>query len=108
MSITPALYFLSEQKQDDDGPVPGGYVVYIVFEQVKGTRLANEHLVPTSGRMHTSLSRYDRRQRARIRAQFEKKKRKEKKNWGILTEMRWVAIGPWVTSLIWDDEFGSL
>ena len=30
-TITPALYALSEQKQGDDGPIPGGYIVYIVF-----------------------------------------------------------------------------
>ncbi|KAJ5691066.1 hypothetical protein N7488_011801 [Penicillium malachiteum] len=48
-NITPQLFGLTEAKQDDEGFVPGGYVIHMVKEPVRGTRLADDLMVPGYG-----------------------------------------------------------
>lgn len=49
-TITPALLAWKEDVQDDQGSVPGGYVIQFVFEPVPGVRLTDDRILPGKGR----------------------------------------------------------
>ncbi|CAI7653643.1 unnamed protein product [Penicillium glandicola] len=69
-TMTPALLGIKEEVQGPDGFVPGGYITYIVFERVPGTRLADDQQAPWPGfPLHTFFQKFERTERDKIREQ---------------------------------------
>lgn len=101
-TITPALLAISEDTQDKQGFIPGGYVVHVVFQRVPGVRLADDRLLPGWGApLHTFFQKFNDLQRDQIRMSFDKEYRK-------LKELGWVPSFPWASNLIWDASFSKL
>ncbi|KAJ5629152.1 hypothetical protein N7528_002809 [Penicillium herquei] len=71
-TITPQLLGLTEAKQDDEGFVPGGYIIHMVTERVPGTRLADDFLLPGYGAPSAFFQKFTRPQRDEIRECFDK------------------------------------
>lgn len=101
-TITPAFLGWKVGFQDDQSPVPGGYVIRFVFERVPGVRLADNRILPGQGRpLPTFFREFDEKKRKQIRNDFNKGYRK-------LKELGWVPYSPWATNLIWDDKSSKL
>lgn len=58
--ITPALLAYKEDKQDQDGLVPGGYITYIVWEVVPGVQLGDGFTPKDGNSPFWSFSREER------------------------------------------------
>lgn len=98
----PALLGLKEEVQGSDGYIPGGFVVFIVFEQVPGIRLADDQSAPHPGfPLHTFFQRFERAERDKIREKFDM---------AILemTRIEWILDNPWADHLVWHSETSKL
>lgn len=59
-TMTPALLGVREELQGDDDVVPGGYIVYMVFQHVPGFRLADDQGAPVPGYpLHTFFRKFE-------------------------------------------------
>jgi hypothetical protein len=101
-TMTPALLGIKEEFQGSDGCVPGGYIVFIVFEKVPGIRLADDQSAPYPGfPLHTFFRRFERKERNAIREQFDKADRE-------LARIDWLLDEPWADHLVWDSKTSKL
>ncbi|KAJ5146567.1 uncharacterized protein N7515_001131 [Penicillium bovifimosum] len=101
-TMTPALLGIKVDIQGSDGCVPGGYIVFIVFEEVPGIRLADDQSAPYPGfPLHTFFRRFERKQRDVIREQFDKADRE-------LAKIDWLLDEPWADHLVWDSNTSKL
>ncbi|CAG8379578.1 unnamed protein product [Penicillium salamii] len=95
-TMTLALLGIKEEVQDDDGVVPGGYIVYMVFQRVSGIKLAESQAAPCPEfPLHMFFRRFERAERDKIREEFAK-------SYCPLARLNWMPIEPWADHLIWD------
>ncbi|KAJ5505752.1 hypothetical protein N7453_004709 [Penicillium expansum] len=101
-TITPALLAINEHIQDKQGFVPGGYVIYIVFQHVPGVRLADDTVLPGwRSTLHTFFQAFSKPEQDQIRMVFDKEYRK-------LNRLGRVPSCPWATNLIWNPDASKL
>ncbi|KAJ6186565.1 hypothetical protein N7519_007866 [Penicillium mononematosum] len=101
-TMTPALLGIREELQGDDDVVPGGYIVYMVFQHVPGFRLADDQGAPVPGHpLHTFFRKFKPAERAKIRDEFDK-------NYPKLAELNWSLHEPWADHLVWDPDSSKL
>jgi hypothetical protein len=102
-TMTPALFGFKEELQGDDDVVPGGFIVYMVFQHVPGIRLANDQGAydPEFPKPKFFREFKKRAERDKIRDEFDK-------NFPKLREMGWVPHGVWADRLVWDSASSKL
>ncbi|KAJ5713699.1 uncharacterized protein N7483_010880 [Penicillium malachiteum] len=100
-TITPQIFGLEEATQDDEGFVPGGYVIHMVTQRLSGTRLADDLLAPGYGHLNTFFQKFTRIQRDKIRVCFDNEFLK-------LLAMGWLPDFEWATHLIWNESLSTL
>ncbi|KAJ5358219.1 hypothetical protein N7541_005377 [Penicillium brevicompactum] len=69
--MTPELLALRESVQHNDGLVPGGFLVFVVYERVPGIRLAGDTRLYPGFPLHTFFTKFDRAERDTIRDKFD-------------------------------------
>lgn len=95
-TMTPALLGTKEEPQGDDDVVPGGFIVYMVFQHVPGIRLADDQGAPVRGcSIHTFFREFDREERGKVRDEFDK-------NYPRLAELDLTLYSIWADHLVWD------
>lgn len=101
-TMTPALLGIREEVQDHDGFIPGGFITYLVFEQVHGIRLADDQILPGYGfSLHTFFEKFERHERDRIRDTFSKQ-------YLEFAKIGWLPLRGWADRLIWEPDSGKL
>ncbi|KAJ5848211.1 hypothetical protein N7455_012168 [Penicillium solitum] len=101
-TITPTLLAISEDIQDKQGIIPGGYVIHCVFQRVPGLRLAEDNIIPEyRPTPHRFFLAFSKPERNHIRMVFDKEYRE-------LNKMGWVPTFPRAMSLIWDSDASKL
>ncbi|CAG8922842.1 unnamed protein product [Penicillium salamii] len=101
-SFVPSLLAVKEDIQDQDGYVPGGYVVYLLFEKVHGTRIIDARLGPSRiMEQNGFLRQFPLDERDEIRAQFTNASTE-------LVQIDIVPMDPDSDHLIWDPERSKL
>ncbi|CAG8059037.1 unnamed protein product [Penicillium nalgiovense] len=101
-TMTPAVLGIREKLQGDYDVVPGGYIVYMVFQHVPGFRLADDQGAPVPGYpLHTFFRKFEREERDKIRDEFDK-------NYPRLAELNWSLYEPWADHLVWDPASSKL
>ncbi|CAG8425587.1 unnamed protein product [Penicillium salamii] len=98
----PSLLAVKDDIQGEDGYVPGGYVVYLLFEKVSATRIVDARLGPSSIMERNGfLQQFPREERNEIRAQFANANAE-------LCQIDIVHWDPGADHLIWDSERSKL
>ncbi|CRL23565.1 unnamed protein product [Penicillium camemberti] len=101
-TITPTLLAISEDIQDKQGIIPGGYIIHCIFQRVPGLRLADDNIAPEyRPTPHKFFLAFSKPERDHIRMVFDKEYRE-------LNKLGWVPIFPWAMSLIWDSDASKL
>lgn len=101
-TMVPALLGFKEELQDNDGIVPGGFIVYMVFQRVPGVRLADDHVGFNPGfPLPKFFQIFNRAERDKVREEFEK-------GYVRLARLNYKPFSPWATHLVWDAESSKL
>lgn len=94
-TVTPQVFAIDEGIQDDQCPVPGGYIARLVFAKVPGVRLGENHLIPTPDCLTDFFQKFDPAERDMIREVFSE-------NLAALHKMGWRPRFPGPPNFIWD------
>ncbi|KAJ5335554.1 hypothetical protein N7452_007957 [Penicillium brevicompactum] len=99
--MTPELLALRESVQDNDGFVPGGFLVFVVYERVPGIRLAEDTRLYPGLPLHTFFTKFDRAERDTIRDKFDEV-------YPVFAEMDYFPGHSWADHLVWDSSSKKL
>lgn len=99
--MTPSLLAIKEEAQKNDGFVPGGFVVLVVYEKVPGIRLAEDDTCYPGLPLHTFFTKFNRAERDKIREKFNEV-------YPAFAEMDHYPFTTWAHHLVWDSSSARL